>query len=102
MTQIQALPLIDTVLVMALPAGVRAGRRLRFSYEEVVETFRDIFGHPHELVVRRGWGSALRHKEANSLCGIAQTEHERHRGTPDEVFRGERLSSGKLCHDVGK
>ena len=40
--------------VMAPPAGVRVGGRPRFSREEVVERFRDIFGHPHELVVR--WG----------------------------------------------
>ena len=92
--------MIDTVLVMASPAGVRAGRRLRFSYEEVVETFRDIFGHPHELVVRRGWGSALCHKVANGLYGVAETKRERCRGAPDEVFRRERLSFDKLRHDV--
>ena len=40
--------------VMAPPAGVRVGRRLRFSREEVMERFYDIFGHPHELVIHRG------------------------------------------------
>ena len=67
-----------------------------------MERFYDVFGHPHELVIRRGWGSALRHKVANGLCGIAQTERERYRGAPNEVFRGERLSFGKLRHDVGE
>ena len=88
--------------VMAPLAGVRARGQLRFSYEEVVERIRDIFGHPQELIVRRGWGSALCHKVANGLYGVAQTEWERCRGAPDEVFRGERLSLDKLCHDVGE
>ena len=72
--------------VMAPPAGVRVRGRLRFSRQEVVERFHDIFGHPHELVVHSGPRSALRHKVANSLCGIAQTERERRRGATDEVF----------------
>ena len=59
-----------------------------------MERFCHVFGHPHELVVRRGWGRALRHKVANGLCGVAQTEQEHCRGAPDEVFRGERLSFG--------
>ena len=67
-----------------------------------MERLHDIFGHPHELIIHRGWGRAVRHKVANGLCGIAQTERERCRGALDKVFRGERLSSGKLCHDVGK
>ena len=45
-------------------------------------------------------GRALRLKVANGLYGVAQTERERCRGAPNEVFRGERLSSGKLCHDI--
>ena len=65
-----------------------------------MERFHDIFGHPHELIVRGGWGRALRHKVANGLGGVAQTERERCRGAPDEVFQRERLSSGKLCHDI--
>ena len=67
-----------------------------------MERFRDVFGHPHELAIRRGWRHALRHKVANGLCGVAQIERERCRGAPDEVFRGERLSSGKLRHDIGE
>ena len=88
--------------VMAPPAGIRARGQLRLSCEEVVERFRDIFGHPHELVVRRGWGRVLRHKVANGLCGVAQTKQERCRGAPDEVFQGERLFCGKLRYDVGE
>ena len=67
-----------------------------------MERFHNVFGHPHELVVRRGCGHALRHKVANGLCGVVQTERERCRGAPDEAFRGERLSSGKLRDDIGE
>ena len=42
------------------------------------------------------------HKVANGLCDVAQTERERRRGAPDEVFREERLSFGKLYHDIGE
>ena len=67
-----------------------------------MEGFCDVFGHPHELIVRREWRRVLHHKVANSLCGIAETEWEHYWDTLDEVFHGERLSSDKLCHDVGK
>jgi len=72
--------------VMAPPARVRAGGLLRLSCEEVIERLRDIFGHPHKLVVREGWRHALRHKMANGLCGVAEIGRERYRGAPDEVF----------------
>ena len=88
--------------VMAPPAGVRARELLWFLYEEVVERFRDMFDHPNELIVHRGWNHALHHKVANGLCGVAETEREHYRGAPNEVFWGERLSSGKLRHDIGK
>ena len=67
-----------------------------------MERFHDIFGHPHELIVHGGSRRALRHRVANGLCGVAQTERERSRGALDEVFRRGWLSSGKLCHDVGE
>ena len=51
-----------------------------------MESLRDIFGHPHELVVRRGWRRVLRHKAANGLRGVAKTRRERCRGVSDEVF----------------
>jgi len=38
--------------VMAPPAGVRVVGRPRFSREEVMERFHDIFGHPHKLIIR--------------------------------------------------
>ena len=57
--------------VMVPPAGVRVRGRLRFSREKVVERFHDVFGHPHELIIRRGWGCALHHKVANGLYGVA-------------------------------
>jgi len=83
-------------------AGVRAGGRLRFSREEVVERLRDIFSHPYELVIHREWRRVLRHKVAIGLYGVAETERERCRGAPDEVFRRERLPSNRLRHDVGE
>ena len=67
-----------------------------------MERLYDIFGHPYELVIHGGWRRALRHKVANGLCGIAETEWERCRGAPNEVFRGKRLSPSKLCQDVGE
>ena len=42
------------------------------------------------------------HKVANGLCGVVETGRERCRSASDEVFRGERLSPSKLCHDVGE
>ena len=87
---------------MAPPVGVRVGGRLQFSYEEVVERFHDIFGHPHELITRGRWWRALRHNVANGLCGVAQTERERCRGAPYEVFWGEQLFFGKLRHDISE
>ena len=87
---------------MASPAGVRARGRLRLLYEEVMERFHDMFNHPQELVVHGGWNHVLRHKVANVLCVVAETEQEHCRGTLDEVFWGEWLSSGKLCHDIGE
>ena len=47
-------------------------------------------------------GHALRHKVANALCDVAQTEREHCRGAPDEAFQGERLSFDKLHDDVGE
>ena len=67
-----------------------------------MERFHDVFGHPDELVIHRGWGRALCHKVANGLCGVAQIERECCWGAPDEVFLGEQLSSGKLHHDIGE
>ena len=67
-----------------------------------MEKLRDIFGHPHELIVRGGWRRSLRHKMANGLYGVAKTGRERYRGAPDEIFWRERLSSIKLCHDVSE
>ena len=44
----------------------------------------------------------MRHKVVNGLCDVTKTGRERCQGAPDEVFRGERLSSDKLRHDVGE
>ena len=67
-----------------------------------MERLHDVFDHPYELIVRGGWNHMLCHKVANGLCGVAETEREHCRGAPNEVFRGERLSPGKLRHDIGE
>ena len=67
-----------------------------------MERLCDIFGHPYELVVHGGWRRALRHRVAIGLCGVAKTKRELCRGAPDEVFRRERLPSGKLRHDISE
>ena len=67
-----------------------------------MKRLRDIFGHLHELVVHGGWRRALHHKVANGLYGVAETRREHCWGAPDEVFWGERLSSGELGHNIGE
>ena len=39
---------------------------------------------------------------ANGLCDVAKIEQEHYQGTLDEVFQGEGLSPGELCHDIGE
>ena len=67
-----------------------------------MERFCDVFGHPHELVIRRGWVHALRHEVANGPLSIAQTKRERCQGAPGGVFRGERFPFGELHHGIGE
>jgi hypothetical protein len=59
---------------MAPPARVRVGDCLRISREEVMERFRDVIHHTHELVVRGGRVHALRYKVINGPRSVAQTE----------------------------
>ena len=61
-----------------------------------MERLHDIFGYPYELIVHGEWRRALRHKVANGLYNVVETERERRRDASNEVFRGEGLSSGKL------
>jgi len=67
-----------------------------------VERLHNRVRHTHELVIYGGREHALCREVTNGPCGVAQTEWERCRGTPGEVFWGERFPSGKLCHDVGE
>ena len=67
-----------------------------------MERLHNIFGHPYELVIHGERRRALRHKVANGLYDVKETEREHCRGAPDGVFWRERLPSGKLCHDVGE
>ena len=54
-----------------------------------MERLRDMFDHPHELVVRGGWDRALCHKVAYGHRGVAEIEQKHHRGAPRGVFRRE-------------
>ena len=85
---------------MAPPIGVRARGRPRLLYEEVVERFRDMFDHSHELVVHGEWDHALCHKVANGRRGVAETERKRHRGAPYVSFRRDVSLSRRSCHAV--
>ena len=67
-----------------------------------MKRLRNIFGHPYVLIVHRGWRCALCHRVAIGLCDIAETRWECCRGASNEVFQRERLSSSKLCHDIGE
>ena len=51
-----------------------------------MERLCDVFDHPHELIVRGGWNHALRHKVANGVYGVAETEREHYRGALYEVL----------------
>ena len=86
---------------MVAPTGVRARGRLWLLCEEVVERFRDVFDHPHELVVHGRQNHASCHKVANDRRSVVEIERKRCRGAPYVVFRREGSSSEKPCHVVG-
>jgi len=66
-----------------------------------VEGFRDVFDHPHELVVR-GWQNHVScHKVANGCHSVAEIERKRCQGAPYMVFQREGPSSRKPCHIIG-
>ena len=66
-----------------------------------MERLCDVFDHPHELVVREGWGHALCHKVVNGHRGITETERKHCWGTLCGVFQREGFPSSEPCHDVG-
>ena len=66
-----------------------------------MERFRDMFDHPHELVVH-GWRDhASCHKVANGRRSVAETKQKRCRGAPYVVFQREGPSSRKPRYVVG-
>ena len=67
-----------------------------------MERLRDVIGHSHEFIIRGRWAYALYPEVTNGPRGIAQTEQERYRGVPGEIFWGERLLFGKLHHDISE
>ena len=66
-----------------------------------MERFHDMFDHPHEFVIHGRWNHALRHKVANGLRNVAETEWKHCWGAPDEVFQREGFPSGDPRHVVG-
>ena len=66
-----------------------------------MEKLHDVVHHPHEFTICGGRVHALCCEVTNGHCGVMQTEWERCRSALGEVFRGEQLPSGKLCHNIG-
>ena len=72
--------------MMAFPAGVRVEDRLYVSHEKVMERFSDVVCHTHELIIHGGWVHAPCYEVINGPRNVVQTERERCRGIPGEVF----------------
>jgi len=94
----------NRMLVLRRAAGVMAG----LGAERATGDDRSL-AVANRVLVERGFGQVpvnraeiLEAELVGAIGGVAQTEQERCRGAPDEVFRGKRLSSCKLCHDVGE
>ena len=85
---------------MTPPARVKARRRLWLLYGEVMERFYDMFDHPHKFIIRGRWNHVLRHKVANGLRDIVETERKHCRGAPNEVFRRDGFPSSEPHHVV--
>ena len=66
-----------------------------------MERFRDVFDHPHELIVHGRLNHALCHKVANGPRSVAETERKRYRGTPYVAFQREGSSSKRPRHVIG-
>ena len=66
-----------------------------------MEGFRDVFDHPHELIVHGQKDHASCHKVANGRRSVAETEWKCCRGAPYVVFQREGPSSRKSCHVIG-
>jgi hypothetical protein len=81
--------------VMAPPARVRVGDRLRISREEVMERFHDVIHHTHELIVCGGRMHTLCYEVINGPCSVAQTKRKRCRGVLGKACQGEWFSFGK-------
>ena len=51
-----------------------------------MERFRDVFDHPHELIVRGKKDHVSCHKVANGRRSVAETERKRYQGALYVVF----------------
>ena len=67
-----------------------------------MERLCDVIGHSQEFVIHGRRAHALYREVTNGPCGIAQIKRECCQGISGEIFQGEWLPSGKLCHDIGQ
>ena len=66
-----------------------------------MERLRDMFDHPHELIVCGWQDHASCHKVANGRRSVVETKWNRSRDTPYVVSRREGSSSHEPCHVIG-
>ena len=66
-----------------------------------MDRLRDMFDHPHILIVRGRLSHASCHKVANGRHSVVEIERKRYWGTPYVASQRERFSSGEPRHVVG-
>ena len=66
-----------------------------------MERIRDVFDHPHELIVHGRLNHASCHKVANGRRSVAEIERKHCRGASYVVFWRERFSSSEPRHVIG-
>jgi len=66
-----------------------------------VERLRDVFDHPHELVVPGRLNHVSCHKVANGRRSAVETERKRYRGALYAAFLREGSSPGRPCYVIG-
>ena len=65
-----------------------------------MERLRDVFDHPHELVVPGRLNHVSCHKVANGRRSVVETKQKHYRGAPYVVFWREGSSSRKSHHVI--
>jgi hypothetical protein len=88
--------------LVAPSVGARIRDRLRFPCKEIMEGFRDVVRHPHELAIR---GGRTKKRRGEAMCvphRVAQAKRKPRRDAPGLDLRGEWFSPGELRRDVGE